>query len=155
VIGQASEAVRGLDGPSCLPTCLWEDVSHNMSCLAKTSCCALAGLGVIASEERFDAGFGVGDREWAPVLDVAAATVVHDVRCRRCFCNDAELTAVDECLLRGVRSTGGGSTTTWTCGASSALAALLAAGGPGNSKTEVDTVGGGDLGCEGDFTSFR
>lgn len=166
VIGQASEALRGLDGPSCLPTGLWLEVSHNVSCLAKTSCCGLAGLGVIASEERFDAGFGVGDREWAPVLDVGAATVaprtahggVHDVRCGRCDCRDAEPIAVCDCLLSGVRINGPGSAARWACGPSSVLAALLADAGPGNSKTEVAAIGRigrGELGCEGDFTPCR
>lgn len=64
VTGQASEALRALSDPSCLTTGRWLELSHSLSCLAMTSWGARAGLGVIASEERFDAGqFGVGDRE--------------------------------------------------------------------------------------------
>lgn len=163
VLGQDSEPLRDLHDPSCLPLGLWLEVLHVVSCLANTSCCGLAGLGVIASEERFDAGqFGLGDREWAPVLDVAVAngalTTAHggvnDVRCVRCLCNDAEPIAMVDCLLRGVRINGPGSATR-ACGPSSALAALLVNDGPGNSRTEGPAVGRGDLGCEGDFTPCR
>lgn len=111
VIGQASEALRGLSGALCL------EVSHSVSCLAKTSCCTVAGLGVLTSEERFDAGrFGVGDLECAPVLDVAAALTaahacIHDVRCGRCVCIDAEWIATGHCLLRGARTIDSGSAT--------------------------------------------
>lgn len=164
MLGQDREPLRDLDDPSCLPIGLWLEVLDKASCLAKTSCCGLAGRGVIASEERCDAGqLGLGDREWAPVLDVAAAsgapTTAHgggvrDARCGRCLCSDAEPIATVDCLLRGVRISGPGSGA-GACGPSSALAAMLVSGGPGNSKTEVPAAAKGDLGCDGDFTLCR